>query len=270
VGDRALQGQTAAASAYEELFVPALFEEWAPRVAEVARIRPGDRVLDVACGTGVLTRMVAARVAPGGSVTGLDLDPGMLAVAARLSPAVAWRQGTAESLPFRDGAFDAVVSQFGLMFFPDQPAALREMMRVLTPGGRLAVAVWASLADTPAYAAEVELVERMAGVPAAQALRSPFVLGDRARLESLCAAAGIADVRVAFHEGTARFPSVRAMVEADLRGWLPFMGIVLDDARIADILHEAERVLGRYVTPEGTAEFASPAILVSATKPGAP
>ena len=155
--DHTFRRELDAATGYQELLVPALMEEWAPQVADAAGIRPGDRVLDVACGTGVLTREAAIRAGPTGAVTGLDLSPEMLAVAARLSPALRWQQGSAEALPFADHSFDAVVSQFGLMFFPDPVAGLREMMRVLALGGRLAVAVWGSLADTPAYAAETDV-----------------------------------------------------------------------------------------------------------------
>ncbi|MFL5494650.1 MAG: methyltransferase domain-containing protein, partial [Gemmatimonadales bacterium] len=202
-----------AASVYQELLVPGLMQEWAPRVADAARIRPGDRVLDVACGTGVLTREAASRAGPTGAVTGLDLSPEMLAVAARLSSGLRWQQGSGQALPFPDQSFDAVVSQFGLMFFPDPVGGLREMMRVLVPGGRLAVAVWGSLADTPAYAAEVALVERLAGKEAGNALRAPFVLGDPKRMAELCAAAGIKGAQVAMRPGRGRFPSIRTMVE---------------------------------------------------------
>ncbi len=135
MSDPSFQAQADAAAVYEEFFVPALFQEWAYRVADAVPLRPGDRVLDVACGTGVLARAVAARVSPGGSVAGLDMNPGMLTVAGRVAPAIAWRQGAAESLPYADASFDAVVSQFGLMFFADRQTALREMMRVLAPGG---------------------------------------------------------------------------------------------------------------------------------------
>src|SRR5262245_28184379 len=148
-----------AATGYQDMLVPALMQEWAPRVAAAAGIRPGDRVLDVACGTGVLTAEAARRAGPSGAVIGLDLSDEMLAVAARLHPTLRWQQGSGHALPFPDRSFDAVVSQFGLMFFPDPVAGLREMRRVLVPVGRLGVAVWGSLADTPAYAAEVRLVE---------------------------------------------------------------------------------------------------------------
>src|SRR5512134_2443995 len=153
------QAQIDAATAYEALFVPALFGQWTPRVADAAQIERGQRVLDVACGTGVLAREAVARTGSTGQVAGLDPVPGMLVVAKQLAPSVEWREGVAELLPFADRAFDAVVSQFGLMFFTDRHRALREMLRVLTPGGRLAVAVWDSLASNPAYAAEVALLE---------------------------------------------------------------------------------------------------------------
>ena len=262
--------QLEAASSYQEYLVPALMEEWATRGADAARLRPCDRVLDVACGTGVLTRAAASRVAPGGAVTGLDLNPGMLAVAARLSPALRWQQGSAQALPFPAESFEAVVSQFGLMFFPDPVEALREMMRVLVPGGRLAVAVWASLADTPAYAAEAALVDRLAGTAAGDALRAPFRLGETGRVTELCAEAGITGAAVNLQRGRGRFPSIRAMVEVDLRGWLPIMGVELDEKLIAEILRQAESALRPHVTEEaGGVAFDSPAVLATATKPSA-
>ena len=266
-----MQRDTDAAASYHELLVPALMDEWAPRVADAAAIRQGDRVLDVACGTGVLARAAASRAGSTGAVTGLDFSPGMLAVAARVSPGLRWQQGTAEALPFPDQSFDAVVSQFGLMFFPDRVGALREMMRVLVPGGRLAVAVWGSLADTPAYAAEVALVDRLAGATAAEALRSPFVLGEPARMTELFAAAAIPGARIRSQQGRGRFSSIRIMLEADLRGWLPLMGVVLADDLIEEILRQAEIVVEPFVTHEATGvAFASPAVLATAAKPSSP
>ncbi len=257
------------ATSYQDQVVPALMEEWAPRVAAAADIRRGDRVLDVACGTGVLTRAAASRAGPSGAVTGLDRNPGMLAVASRLSPTLRWQQGTAEALPFPDQSFDAVVSQFGLMFVPEPAAALREMMRVLVLGGRLAVAVWASLDDTPAYAAEVAVVERLAGSAAGAALRAPFVLGNAERLAELCLAGGITGATVALQQGRGRFPSIRGMVELEVRAWLAVMGgVSLEESVIAEILREAEVALKPFVTDEGgEVVFASPALLVTAVKP---
>jgi SAM-dependent methyltransferase len=267
MSDSASPQEIEMATSYQEELVPALMDEWAPRVAEAAGIRAGDRVLDVACGTGVLTREAARRAGPRGAVTGLDLHPGMLAVAARLSPTVRWQEGSAQALPFSDASLDAVVSQFGLMFFPDPVGGLHEMMRVLVPGGRLAVAVWGSLADTPAYAAEVALVEGLAGMGAGDALRAPFVLGEPGRLAQLCAAAGIPGAKVGRQDGRGRFPNIRSMVEVDLRGWLPIMGVVLEEGLIQEILRQAEAALKPFVADVGTGvAFASPAVLATAVK----
>lgn len=266
VSESELADQIAGARAYEDLHVPALFREWCPRVLDAAGVKPGHEVLDVACGTGVLAREAARRVGPRGRVAGVDPGPGMLAVAAELAPQVEWREATAESLPYPDESFDAVVSQFGLMFFSDRPQALGEMARVLKPGGRLGIAVWESLENSEAYPLEVELLERLAGEAAANALRAPFVLGDADQLIALVESSGLTSVGVQTQTGIARFPSVRTMVEADLRGWLPVMGVFLEEDGIERILEEAESVLADYVTGEGNVVFEAPAHIVTAEK----
>lgn len=262
-----LQAQIDAANAYEALFVPALFRQWAGKVADTAGIRPGQRVLDVACGTGVLAQEALSRTGSSGRVAGLDPNPGMLAVAEAMAPGVDWINGSAESLPFEDQAFDAVVSQFGLMFFDDREQSLREMLRVLVPGGRLTLAVWDSLDNVPAYADEVELIERHAGQRAGDAMRVIFSLGNRDELETLFRDAGVDSVQVGTHPGTARFPGIRTMVEADLRGWLPVMGVTLAEEQIRRILEQAEDALGPYVNEQGGAVFDLSAHIVGGFKP---
>ena len=263
--DRA-QEAIAGAKAYEALHVPALFSEWTEPVLDAAGVAAGHRVLDVACGTGVLTRAASDRAGPGGSVVGVDPNAGMLTVAGQLGGDIEWRTGTAEALPCEEGSFDRVVSQFGMMFFADRDLAVREMLRTLVPGGSLAVAVWDSLDNSPAYSREVALLERMAGADAADALRAPFVMGDRAELLELVEGAGAESVSVVTKTGRADFPSLRSMIEADLRGWLPVMGVDLEEDLIEAILAEAEREFADFVGGDGRMRFDSPAHIVSAKK----
>jgi SAM-dependent methyltransferase len=252
-----------AAEIYEEFFVPALFAEWGPRVVAAARIGRGDRVLDVACGTGVAARAAAGQAGPDGAVTGLDPNDGMLAVARHLAPEVDWRRGPAEAIPFDNGAFDAVTCQFGLMFFEDRVKSLAEMARVLRPGGRLAVAVWDRLDNTPGYAAMTALLDRLFGADAGDALRAPFCLGDTGELQSLFAAAGIGGATVSTHAGTARFPSIEAWVHTDVKGWT--LADAIDDAQYAQLEREALREMQPFTDSDGAVTFAAPAHIVTVT-----
>lgn len=254
-----------AAEVYEAFFLPALFQQWAEQVANQAGIQPGQRVLDVACGTGVLTRAIAERIGPTGSATGVDINEGMLAVAQRIAPAIAWKQAPAEMLPFDDNSFDAVVSQFGLMFFTDRLAALREMVRVTRPGGRLAIAVWDTLDRTPGYAAMTGLLQRLFGDKVADGLRSPFALGDRQALQRLFHNAGMPDASIETRSGTARFPSIQSWVYTDIKGWT--LADMLDDNQFSILLNEAEQALQGFVADDGSVAFSAPAHIVTAVKP---
>lgn len=261
-----LTAAIAGAQAYEDLHVDALFRQWAEPVLSAAGVAQGDQVLDVACGTGIVARAAIARVGSSGSVTGLDIGAGMLTVAQQIEPRVTWVEGAAGDLPFGDGAFDAVVSQFGLMFFPDRVGAIREMLRCVRPGGAVVVAVWEALERSAAYPRSVDLLERLAGRAAADALRAPFALGDPDALRELFVAAGAVSIEVETRTGTARFPGVRSMVEADVRGWLPVMDVRLDETLIEEILREADRVLDEYVAADGTMVFDAPAHIVTARR----
>ena len=158
------------AEAYEKLFVPALFAQWAPLMIDIAHIEDGQRVLDVACGTGVVARAAADRVGRSGSVVGLDLNPAMLEVAAGTRRDIEWRQGDAANLPFEDSEFDAVLCQSALFFFPDVDAAVAEMARVVRPGGGVAVQTYASLDDQPGFLELDAVVRRIAAADALQLL----------------------------------------------------------------------------------------------------
>jgi ubiquinone/menaquinone biosynthesis C-methylase UbiE len=184
---------------YEEFLVPAMFAPFAERLIEHAGVGDGSRVLDVACGTGVVSRAAARRVGDGGSVTGVDLGEPTLAVArSRASEegaAIDFIQSDAGALPFEDEAFDVVLCQQGLQFFPDRGAALAEMRRVMKPGGQLAVATWAAIERTP-FIALANALARHVGPDAAQMMHAPYTLGEGADLARLIADAGFAEVRV--------------------------------------------------------------------------
>jgi SAM-dependent methyltransferase len=254
------------AEVYEEQFVPALFRPWGRAVSDAAGLSPGQRVLDVACGTGALTEAVCERVMPGGAVVGLDANPELLEVASRKNLDVAWREARAEALPFADAAFDAVVSQFGLMFFEDRAQALREMMRVLRPRGRLVVAVCDGLQRSPGYAALADLLQRLFGSRVADAFRAPFALGDPALLHDLCAQAGIGRADISSHAGTVQFESVAALVATE-RACAWTLGGLLDDAQFERLLYESPAVLAPFARPDGTVAFEMPALIISARRP---
>ncbi len=253
-----------AAEIYDRFFVPALFAQWTPRMLEAAAVGAGDRVLDVACGTGILTRAAAARVGTSGAVTGLDVNPGMLAVARRHAEDVDWREARAEALPFEDGRFDAVLCQFGLMFFDDRVAALRETWRVLRPGGRLAIAVWDSMQRAPGYAAMSSLLRRLFGDEIAGALEAPYSLGDTRALSALLAAAGLPRSTIETVDGMARFPSIADWVRTDIKGWT--LADRIDDAQLAQLQEQAGGELKPFLDTGGAVAFAHPAHIVIATK----
>lgn len=196
------------AESYEQYFVPAMFTPWATALLGHAAPRPRERVLDVACGTGAVARQAAPLVGAQGQVAGLDMSPAMLDVARGLPPpagaAITWHEGNAMTLPFPDAAFDIVLCQHGLQFVPDRAAAVREMRRVLGPGGRALVIVLQAIERHPVFRALMEATARHLALPLAS-VTLPFSLGDAESLRTLFAGAGFAAVEVVPETITARF-----------------------------------------------------------------
>jgi SAM-dependent methyltransferase len=251
---------------YDERFVPALFAPWSRVIVRAAQIDLNQHVLDVACGTGVLACAAADRVGPAGKVAGLDPNSDMLAVARRKSSWIEWRDGRAEALPWPGETFDAVVSQFGMMFFDSPSDALREMMRVLRPGGHLAVAVCDALDHSPGYAALAALLQGLFGPRVADAFRAPFALGDAQRLRALCDHAGMPDARVEQRHGTVRFASIDDLISTE-RACAWTLGGLLDDAQFERLLQAAQPALSAFADKDGSVAFEMPALLIVWSKP---
>ena len=251
-----------AARIYEKIYLPALFDEWCPLVIEAANIQKGHRVIDVACGTGALAITVSGRIGGEGTAVGLDINEGMLEIARSKSSSVEWLNAPAEALPFEDDNFNCAVSQFGLMYFEDQENAIREMMRVLRPGGSLAVVVWDELENNPGFAAEDKLWQKIFGEELAD--DSPNKLGDKIILEKLFKSSGVANAQIATHQGTARYESIESWIHTGAKGWTDDDAISDDQLKL--LLKTAEEELTRFKTMEGSVTFPTSAHIVTARK----
>ncbi len=183
---------------YDRYLGPLFFHGFADEMAARLDVWPGMRVLETACGTGIVTERLVARLAGSGSLVATDLNEPMLAYAAAKglrTEYLEWRQADATKLPFADGSFDAVVCQFGLMFFPDKAAGVREAFRVLKPGGRFLVSVWDRLEDNPAPRITHETVAAFFTSDPPQFYTVPFSLHDATVVTGLLEGAGFFDVQ---------------------------------------------------------------------------
>lgn len=203
------------AEAYDRYLGPALFVPCARLLLQEASPQPGESAVDVACGTGIATRELAPMLGDGGAVTGVDFSPDMLSVARNQPPAgaaVDWREGSADDLPIADQSTDLVLCQQGLQFFPDRPAAAREMRRVLKRGGHAAIAVWRSLDYHDVFRALFEAEADHLGVPVDN-LAVPFSCGDPDALRDVLSEAGFRGVRIREESFTAELPDPDRFVE---------------------------------------------------------
>ncbi|MFE3459727.1 methyltransferase domain-containing protein [Nocardiopsis aegyptia] len=202
---------------YARDLVPALFAPWARHLVAQVGPRTGESVLDLACGTGVVARTAAAEVGPTGSVTGVDVSADMLEAARAGGESIVWVRAPAERTGLPDRSFDVALCQQGLQFFPDRPAALAEMHRVVAPGGRVAVSVWCD-PDSPGYTAVREALTLHSADTSdlLTFMDAIFALSDADELGALLERAGFTGVRVGRRTDDVRFRSPEAWVRAFL------------------------------------------------------
>lgn len=250
------------AEAYDRLLVPAFFAPCAFRLVESCPPTVGDRVLDLAGGTGAVARAAAPLVGESGSIVVVDLNPGMIAYGSTTQPesegqpapeaTVLWQRADAGDLPLSDGSVDVVYCQQGLQFFGDRELALTEAARVLVPGGRLGLAVWRSLRDNPAFADFVEVLPRHLAPTAVASLRAPFSGPDRSGLIALLRITGFDAIHSRIVTLEVRFPSPRTFFEAEVLG-SPLAGPVTALGRTArdQLTSDVERKLARHTDDDG-------------------
>lgn len=261
------------ADLYESYFVPGMFRPLSRALLPLAAARSGDRVLDLACGTGIIARQLAPVVGAQGRVVALDLRPGMLDAASKLTvpygAPIEWVQGDATKLDFADGAFDIVVCQQGLQFFPDKQAALAEVKRVLRPGGRVVIACWEPL-DQQTMWHEVLAVEirhfGQLGLPTTDAVM-PFSLGDAAELRRLMEAAGLRDVAIETKAIEADFPAA-GLIEVSMNAYAAVMPQIASEPAafksfVDAVVRDTDEILARF-TRDGRARFTMKSLVATA------
>jgi ubiquinone/menaquinone biosynthesis C-methylase UbiE len=262
------------AETYEAYMVPTLFDPWASRLIEAAQPQDDERILDLACGTGVVARRLAQRFNGQADIVGLDLSPDMLqvahAVSGREDLVIKWHQGCAEELPFPDGSFDLVLCQFSLMFLVDRAAALAEVHRVLASGGRIALSVFQSLDRHRFYQALDQAIHRHLGASGVQDI---FALGDRQELHRLLTDAGFDDVRIEPETMVARFPDPDAFLAGEIdvdTASIPSMQTLDAQARkaLVSAISEEMEVPLREVTEDGQVVLPFHALLVRGLRSG--
>jgi len=198
-------------AAYEEYLVPGFFKPWADKLVQLSSPSPGSDILDVACGTGIVARTATAKAGGDAQVTGLDINPQMLNKAAEMAERegleIDWQQGDAGDLPFEDNRFDHLFCQQAMQFFPEPEQALREIQRVLKPGGTLALNILRSITHNPAYQILADCLEEHAGETAGTMMRSPFPDWDKKTIRNMAAEAGFSDIQILLEIISMRYPS---------------------------------------------------------------
>lgn len=233
---------------YERYFVPVIGEPVANDLIRFAALRPGERILDVACGTGVVARLALQKVGSTGTVSGVDVNPGMLEIARSSTPedmSIEWRQASAEDMPLPDEAFDVVLCQLGLEFMPDKLAALVEMRRVLVPGGRLVLNVPGPAAKL--FTVLADAMKRYISPQAAGFVHQVFSLHDTTEIQQIMRDAGFRDIALQVNEKMLNLPPSKDFLWQYVHS-TPLAGMVAqaDDETLAALEREVVEAWQEY------------------------
>ena len=222
---------------YQRHFVPAIATPVSADLLRAADLQAGERVLDVACGTGVITRLAAEQVGPTGSVTGIDIAPDMIAVAKSVpAPAgahIEWHVSDAATLPLADNSYNVVLCQMGLMFMENRPAALAEMHRVLAPGGRVAINTPGSI--QPAFESMEQAIIEHISPELGGFVRAVFSMHDQDALATLLRDTGFQDVSATVSTATFNLPAPAEFLwqYINLTPMGPFVAQAPEEAQLA-------------------------------------
>jgi ubiquinone/menaquinone biosynthesis C-methylase UbiE len=250
---------TTAAEAYEQHMVPGMFLPWTRVLIERAAPKAGERLLDVACGTGIAARLAAPLVGAAGKVVGLDIDAGCIEIARRIARDMRtpneWHCASALGMPFAAGTFDLCLCQQGLQFFPDRLKGFAEIRRVLKPSGRLAASLWTSLEDNKGHQAVVQALERQ-NVDTTSARRA-FTFGHVQEIRDTASRAGFGNVELRTEDGMTAFASLESFLEGMTQGSPSArhsIALLSDEAR-ARFFDDVREMLSPYVISGGALAY---------------
>jgi len=242
------------AEIYDQYNVPALFGPWSEDFVGFVAPTSGQSILDVACGTGALTKLLADRTDKSNRVVGLDFDGAMLSIASSHRPDIEWHEANAMDMPFQDAEFDIVTSHQGFQFIPDRQTGLREIHRVLKPNGRVKFSIWRSIEYIPGYHAISKALAKWVNPDVAKL--GAFALGDPDTLRDLVGGVGFVDIEIHAVSKHVHFPSAERFVELAIAGSSALTRQALSEVSANDMIsfkNDVEEMLMQYETPTGLA-----------------
>lgn len=247
------------AQMYEKYIVQSTFVPWTPILIDLAKPQPGEHVLDMACGTGIVARHLAPIIGKKGKIVGVDISPSMLQVAQTIAKKqgleAEWIEAKGENTGLPDHSFDLIICQQGLQFFSDRKAGVKEMLRVLKPRGRAVVSVWTSLENHQIWEAVCRSESKHLNIPLSQ-VSTPWTMGNAKELNILFENAGFKEIEIKTETELVRYPSADTFIELSLAAAVAMMPhLAQDEAKKANLIEatkkDTEHILQEYNTANG-------------------